>query len=76
MKLTELESVLAGRWLDRNKTFVIGITGGVAAGKSTLAADLAGRIARWPPGLRVELVGTDGFPARQCRSQSRRPDPA
>ena len=61
MKLAELESVLAGRWLDQNKTFVIGITGGVAAGKSTLAADLAAKIARWPPGLAVEIVGTDGF---------------
>ena len=60
--LAGLETILARR---RGKSgarpFVIGVTGGVAAGKSTLAADLAARIARWPPGLAVEIVGTDGF---------------
>lgn len=37
--------------------FVVGITGAVAAGKSTLAADLAARGAAGP----VEIVCTDGF---------------
>jgi type I pantothenate kinase len=35
-------------------TFVVGLTGSVAAGKSTLAAELA-------PRLGAEVVGTDGF---------------
>ncbi|HEY3798013.1 MAG TPA: hypothetical protein VGL58_06625 [Caulobacteraceae bacterium] len=40
--------------------FVIGVTGGVAAGKSAFAAALA---AHFPPGAppAVEIVGTDGF---------------
>jgi len=59
MSLSDLEQILARR---RNgPTFVIGITGGVAAGKSTLADDLATKISTWAPGLHVEMVGTDGF---------------
>ena len=62
MSLYDLENILARR---RDKVgarpFVIGITGGVAAGKSTLAADLAARMALWPPGIVIEIVGTDGF---------------
>jgi type I pantothenate kinase len=61
-QLEELERILAARREASGPgTFVLGITGGVAAGKSTLAADLAARMARWPPGLAVEVVGTDGF---------------
>ena len=62
MTLTDLEGILARRRAQsEGGTFVIGITGGVAAGKSTLARDFADRIARWPPGLRVDVVGSDGF---------------
>jgi len=39
--------------------FLVGITGAVAAGKSTLAAELAEALAA--DGLRVEIVATDGF---------------
>jgi type I pantothenate kinase len=41
--------------------FLIGLTGSVAVGKSTFAADLAARIAAWPGAPTVELVCTDGF---------------
>jgi type I pantothenate kinase len=58
--LDELAKILARRRASI-VPFVTGVTGGVAAGKSTLAADLAARMARWPPGLTVEIVGTDGF---------------
>lgn len=62
MSFENLEAILARRRDEAGAgTFVIGVTGGVAAGKSTLAGDLAARIARWPPGLRVEVVGSDGF---------------
>ena len=39
--------------------YLVGITGAVAAGKSTLAAELARALAA--DGLRVEIVATDGF---------------
>lgn len=39
--------------------FVIGLTGSVAVGKSTLAAALAERLGA--EGIRVEVVGSDGF---------------
>jgi len=39
--------------------YLVGITGAVAAGKSTLAAELAEALAA--DGLRVEIVATDGF---------------
>ena len=41
--------------------YVIGIAGGVAAGKSTVAALLKALIAGWPERPRVDLVTTDGF---------------
>jgi type I pantothenate kinase len=41
--------------------FVIGLTGGVAAGKTTLAASLIERFQAGPAQLRVERIGTDGF---------------
>lgn len=40
--------------------FIVGLTGSVAAGKSTLAADLAAALAA-PAPRRVETVSTDGF---------------
>jgi type I pantothenate kinase len=41
--------------------FIVGITGAVAVGKSTLAAALAEVTAAWPEAPRVEVVCTDGF---------------
>lgn len=42
------------------ETFVLGLTGSVAVGKSTLAAALADHLAA-QTGARVEVVSTDGF---------------
>jgi type I pantothenate kinase len=44
-----------------DRPYVVAITGGVAAGKSVLAAELANDIAGWPERPSVEIVGTDGF---------------
>lgn len=41
--------------------FIVGITGAVASGKSTLSNALRRRLGGWPDRPRVELVGTDGF---------------
>ncbi len=41
--------------------FVVGLTGAVAAGKSTLAAALVETLRAAPVSLRVECVATDGF---------------
>ncbi|MGH2587232.1 MAG: type I pantothenate kinase, partial [Dehalococcoidia bacterium] len=41
--------------------FVLGISGGVAVGKSTVARLLQGLLARDPATPRVDLVTTDGF---------------
>lgn len=43
------------------RPFVVGVTGAVAAGKSTLAAALVAEIGAWPETPRVEVVSTDGF---------------
>jgi type I pantothenate kinase len=51
--------VLAARG-DRS-VFVVGLTGGVAAGKTTLAAALAAALRALPDAPRVEQVNTDGF---------------
>jgi type I pantothenate kinase len=42
-------------------TFVVGVTGAVAAGKSTFAGQLQAAIAAWPEDPVVEVVCTDGF---------------
>ena len=39
----------------------LGVTGAVAAGKSTFAGELARRLAATPRTLTVEVVGADGF---------------
>lgn len=52
---------LAGRIADRaapGEVLVVGVTGSVAAGKSTLCAALKAAL---EPALRVEVVSTDGF---------------
>jgi type I pantothenate kinase len=41
--------------------FIIGVTGAVASGKSTLSAALSELLRAWPDQPSVELVGTDGF---------------
>ncbi len=41
--------------------FIVGITGAVAVGKSTFAAELAAAIASWPGAPAVQVVATDGF---------------
>ncbi len=41
--------------------FVIGVSGSVAAGKSTIARILHALMQRWPHSPRVDLVTTDGF---------------
>ena len=40
---------------------VLGVTGAVAAGKSTFAGELARAVAAWPEAPAVEVVNTDGF---------------
>lgn len=40
---------------------MIAITGGVAAGKSVLAAELGAAVAAWPERPNLEIVCTDGF---------------
>ena len=46
---------------ERPTTFVIGVAGSVAVGKSTVARILRDLLARWPETPNVELVTTDGF---------------
>lgn len=41
--------------------YIVGLTGAVAVGKSTLAAALKARIENWPDRPRVEIACTDGF---------------
>ncbi|HEX2577851.1 MAG TPA: type I pantothenate kinase [Aquihabitans sp.] len=51
-------------FLDRSQapvSFVIGVAGSVAVGKSTTSRVLRALLARWPDHPRVELVTTDGF---------------
>jgi len=56
----DIGALLLGR-RPRGAPFVVGITGGVAVGKSVLAAELAKDIAGWAEGPSVEIVCTDGF---------------
>lgn len=50
-----------GRTGEKKSTFVIGVAGSVAVGKSTVARVLRDLLARWPETPNVELVTTDGF---------------
>ena len=60
--LSDLDNALSRRRGQAGQgTFLIGVTGGVAAGKSTLAAELAEKAKAWPDVATVEIVGTDGF---------------
>jgi type I pantothenate kinase len=58
--LQDIGALLRDR-LPADRPYVVAITGGVAAGKSVLAAALADAIAAWPERPSVEIVGTDGF---------------
>lgn len=49
----------AARAADPRAVYVIAVAGGVAAGKSTFACELAEAIAAWA--TRIETVSTDGF---------------
>ena len=42
-------------------TYVIGLAGSVAVGKSTFSRVLRASLARWPDHAKVDLVTTDGF---------------
>src|SRR5690242_17951702 len=58
--LAELEAALrAAR--PAAGVYVIGLTGSVASGKSTLAAALLARIRKWDDHPAAELISTDGF---------------
>ncbi len=46
---------------EKEVPYVVGIAGGVAAGKSTVAQMMQALISRWPGHPKVELVSTDGF---------------
>jgi type I pantothenate kinase len=55
---------LAERLRPRRKApgpFIVGVTGAVAAGKSTLAGQLGDHIVAWPGVREIEVVSTDGF---------------
>ena len=43
------------------QTYVVGVTGGVAAGKSTVARQLADAFVALAPTLEADVVGSDGF---------------
>jgi type I pantothenate kinase len=57
--LTKLHASFARR--HRGSAFVIGITGGVAAGKTTFAQMLREKLAAWTERPKVEIISTDGF---------------
>ena len=57
--LTKLHACFAHR--QRGSAFVIGITGGVAAGKTTFAEMLREKLATWTERPKVEIISTDGF---------------
>ena len=54
-------AALVCRWRKSTSVLVVGITGGVACGKSTLAGALADALRGAPDSLRVEQANTDGF---------------
>jgi len=58
--LQDIGALLRDR-LPADRPYVVAITGGVAVGKSVLAAQLANDIAAWAERPSVAIVGTDGF---------------
>ena len=59
-RLHEATTTFLGEKAHRT-TFVIGVAGSVAVGKSTTSRVLRELLSRWPETPRVELVTTDGF---------------
>jgi type I pantothenate kinase len=55
-----IAALVRGRRGDR-APLIVGVTGAVAAGKSTLAAQLKAAIEAWAERPKVEVVATDGF---------------
>lgn len=58
--LGELAQALE-RFRPKQGPCIVGVTGAVASGKSTLSKALSVELASWPGSPRVEMVGTDGF---------------
>jgi type I pantothenate kinase len=59
--LYEARREFLGSSSPRKVTYIIGIGGSVAVGKSTFARVLRACLARWKDHIRVDLVTTDGF---------------
>lgn len=59
--LDRLRARFAARLEHGPGALTIGVTGGVAVGKTTFAEFLANEIRRWPARPFVEIVSTDGF---------------
>ena len=57
----KLVDLVAARAAGRRPVLLVGIAGGVAVGKSTLARTLADGLGAVAPDLPVEIVATDGF---------------
>lgn len=55
-----MAALVADRRGSRRGTFVVGLTGGVASGKSSIAVDLATRLVD-DHGVTAQVVSTDGF---------------
>jgi type I pantothenate kinase len=58
--LAQVSELIRARLAGR-RPLIVGVTGAVAAGKSTFAAELAAAVASWPEAPKVEVVATDGF---------------
>ena len=59
--LQEAKRQFLGSAARRKVTYIIGLAGSVAVGKSTLARVLRACLAQWPDHAKVDLVTTDGF---------------
>jgi type I pantothenate kinase len=62
--LSDIHDLLArlrGQFGGRKGALIVGVAGGVAAGKTTFAETLASAMREWPARPKVEIVSTDGF---------------
>lgn len=57
----DLVENLRGRFGDRTETLILGVAGGVAAGKTRFSEMLAREMSGWPEEPKVEIISTDGF---------------